>query len=372
MSCSNGDWPRVAGEISALWLSDVLSGQMSGPVEVASLSKTRIGTGQMGECWRVEMKFDSPEASTGSCRERPNSVVVKLAATDPASRAAGKIQGCYAKEVGFYRDIQTRVEVRTPHCYFAAIAEDETNHVLVLEDVSPARQGDQLKGCSVDQASLGLEQLALFQGPLWRNPELLEIDWLRASKPEERQQVIALFCGLHTQFLQRYKEQLTPEVEQVVGWLGSNLPELPDGEDSMCLTHSDFRSDNLLFGDGVLAPKITVVDWQTLRLGPGPRDAAYFLGGSLSVEHRRKHERSLLESVYYKTLLNLGVEGLSFEECWVEYRRGALAGVMMVVLGSMMVAETDRGNEMFLTMARRHCQHALDVDAMQAARSPPG
>jgi hypothetical protein len=35
----------------------------------------------------------------------------------------------------------------------------------------------------------------------------------------------------------------------------------------------------------------------------------------------------------------------------------------MAVAASMMVARTDRGDRMFLTMARRHARHALDLDA---------
>ena len=33
----------------------------------------------------------------------------------------------------------------------------------------------------------------------------------------------------------------------------------------------------------------------------------------------------------------------------------------MTVIASMIVEETARGNEMFITMARRHARHALDL-----------
>jgi hypothetical protein len=35
----------------------------------------------------------------------------------------------------------------------------------------------------------------------------------------------------------------------------------------------------------------------------------------------------------------------------------------MAVAASMLVERTARGDEMFLTMARRHARHALDLDA---------
>ncbi len=35
----------------------------------------------------------------------------------------------------------------------------------------------------------------------------------------------------------------------------------------------------------------------------------------------------------------------------------------MAVIASMMVVRTERGDEMFLTMARRHARHAIDMKA---------
>ena len=49
-------------------------------------------------------------------------------------------------------------------------------------------------------------------------------------------------------------------------------------------------------------------------------DASYFLGAGLGVADRRAHERELVRG-YYECLLELGVEGFAWEDCWEEYRR---------------------------------------------------
>ncbi len=48
--------------------------------------------------------------------------------------------------------------------------------------------------------------------------------------------------------------------------------------------------------------------------------------------------------------------------CWLQYRQHSLAGLAMAIGAAVMVGQTDRGDEMFLTMARRHAAHALDLE----------
>ncbi len=64
---------------------------------VADFSVERIGTGQMSECYRARLTY----ADAGG----PDSVVLKVAATDPISRQTGSSLGLYEGEVGFYTDI---------------------------------------------------------------------------------------------------------------------------------------------------------------------------------------------------------------------------------------------------------------------------
>ena len=59
--------------------------------------------------------------------------------------------------------------------------------------------------------------------------------------------------------------------------------------------HGDFRPDNFLFGTTPDAVPLAVVDWQTLSLGLGAADVAYFLGGAFAPDRRRDIERDLLE-----------------------------------------------------------------------------
>ena len=126
------------------------------------------------------------------------------------------------------------------------------------------------------------------------------------------------------------------------------------------VTHGDLRLDNLLIGEG--ADDLWVVDWQTTVLGNGVSDAAYFVGGNLLADDRRAHEESLVRG-YFDALLERGVRGLDWDECWRLYRHGAWHGVYLTVAASMLVEQTERGDRMFTTDLERHVRHAIDLEA---------
>jgi hypothetical protein len=98
-------------------------------------------------------------------------------------------------------------------------------------------------------------------------------------------------------------------------------------------------------------------------------DASYLLGNSLPLEDRRDHEEALVR-LYYDELVAQGVASLSWEQCWEGYRRQTFAGIGMVVVATMMVERTERGDEMFMTWLGRNAQQILDLDAMSLLPEP--
>jgi aminoglycoside phosphotransferase (APT) family kinase protein len=127
------------------------------------------------------------------------------------------------------------------------------------------------------------------------------------------------------------------------------------------VVHADFRLDNMLFTPGDPAP--VVVDYQTVNWGCGAYDLAYFVGGSLEPEVRRASVDDLLAG-YHEALGDHGVTGYAPDQLRADYRRECFGGLMMAVGASMMVKQTARGDEMFITNTRRHAQQAIDLDAL--------
>jgi hypothetical protein len=186
---------------------------------------------------------------------------------------------------------------------------------------------------------------------------------LHRNTPDSLDLGAQLLASLFPGFLERYASRLGPDNVRITERLLSGLvPWMRDREPPFVVQHGDYRLDNMLFRTADASDPLAVVDWQTVVWGPPLADASYFLGAGLVPEDRRQHERALLR-LYYDALRARGVEGLSWERCWSDYRRYAFSGFLMAVAASMLVVQTERGDEMFLTMARRHGTQILDLEA---------
>lgn len=335
------------------WLTTALtaSGSLSG-ARVLSADVRSLGTGQMCDSVRIGLTYDDPSAG-------PASLVAKLPAADEGSRATAIMFRSYEKEVRFYQELAGRLAVRTPRVLHADIDVPTASFVLLLEDLAPAQPGDQLLGCDAEVAAAAVAELVNLHAPLWGDPSLLQLDWLHGD-PETRGSLLQdLMPTLWAGFQDRYAASLLPHVKQAGDLYFGRLDTGNAGDRPFTVTHTDYRLDNLLISpDGV----VTVVDWQTCGTGVGPSDVAYFLGAGLLPEVRREVEERIVRD-YHDGLVAGGVTGYDWADCWLDYRRGTWAGLSMAVLASMSVKRTDRGDQMFLTMADRHARHALDLDA---------
>lgn len=334
------------------------AGLLTEAVAVSDVRVSPIGTGQMADSLRLSFTY-----GVGS-EPGPPSVVVKLPSSDERSRITGRIMRAYEVEVGFYTDIAPTIEIRTPACFLAAIDLDTHDFVLLLEDLAPAVQGDQLDGCDIDLVTRVLDQAAALHAPRWNDPSLGDVEWLARSSPESAAATAAIVGSLYPGFLERYGDSLAPEIiaglDRAVERIGDWWQGLPGAR---TILHGDFRLDNLLLGDG--PGDIWTVDWQTVVLGNGIADAAYFVGGNLPADVRRSHEDDLVRH-YHQALIDRGVSDLSWDECWARYRHGAWHGVYLCIAASMLVEQTERGDRMFINNTEHHVQHALDLDAFDA------
>jgi hypothetical protein len=322
---------------------------------VSSLHGTRIGTGQIGQCIRYELDFE------GDPGDAPRTLVGKFPSDDPTSRQTGVMLKNYLKEVSFYRQLRSQLGIRTPRCYYAEIEGDGPSHLLLLEDLAPATQGDQLAGCSVEIARAAIQELVGLHAPTWCDESLKELEWLGSSNELTLQIGRALYQSQLPAFMDRFRERLEPdEVSIIERVAASKGPPFELLGDVYAVVHVDYRLDNLLIDESTSPPSLAAVDWQSLTLGNPLSDVAYFLGAGLIPETRRGVEREIVMD-YHRSLVEAGVGGYNADRCWNDYRRGVFAGFAVTVVAAPLVQQTERGDEMFTAMARRHARHALDL-----------
>jgi len=326
---------------------------------VARVEHQRVGTGQVGASFRCRLDFAGPVPAGV-----PATVVAKLPSLEEQSRLTGVTLRNYEREVCFYRELQPTVDVQVPRCFHADWDPVGGGFVLVLEDLAPAVQGDQVAGCSVDHARLALDQLAALHAPRWGDPALDGMEWLSRRTPEDAANLQGLYRMVWPGFADRYRHRLAADELALAEQLAEHLPAWIDRRvGPLTVTHGDYRLDNMMFGTREGGYPLAVVDWQTPGQGPAAADLSYFLGAGLLVPDRRAHERELVAH-YHAELARRGVTGWSLEQCWEDYRLYAFAGVVMAVVASMIVSQTERGDDMFTAMAERHLRHAMDLDAL--------
>jgi hypothetical protein len=140
---------------------------------LTSLPPIPAGQGQVADCFRCRLYFDRVEPRA------PGSVIVKLPARDPTSRESGVAHALYEREVRFYQQLAGVVGITTPRCRYAEIDAGSGMFALVLDDLAPAREADQLSGLSPDDASTALGQLAGLHAARWGDPRDFGLGWLQ-------------------------------------------------------------------------------------------------------------------------------------------------------------------------------------------------
>ena len=351
---------RRPAAVDSAWLTAVLQNAGVDAV-VKSFEAKNVGTGQIGESVRFRLAYER------DAEDAPRSLVGKFPSPDDTSRGTGVMLGNYLREVRFYQQLAPRALVQTPRCWFTDTDPTGGEFVLMMEDLAPAEQGDQLKGVTLEQARLVVEQAARLHASFWGDEGLDELSWVQGSKAAPPSAVTPeLVTGLWQGFRARYAERLKPhwvEVgEAIVGRWGTfgDAAEAP-----RTLAHHDFRPDNMMFGTPAGGHPVTVLDWQSFTYAAGATDVAYFLAGALRPEVRRAHEPEFLRQ-YLAELTRLGVAGYSMDDLRRDYGRGGFQLFLTAFFASMVVIQTPRGDDMFMQMLGSAADHIVDHDALRS------
>lgn len=382
--------PQSFEELSPAWLTGTL--RAAGLLERASVTAVDVeiigaGEGFVGEIGRLRLTFDAPEACA------PGSLIVKLPTGNRTNRGMAQMGAAYEREIRFYQELAEEVPIRTPRLYHAdcdatpGAAYGERiarvldglpywllgpvidffvwlgrlpwqRSILLLEDMAPARVGDQVNGCSLDQTRTILRSIAAAHAPYWDSPRLRELWWLgaldvlarsfklllRRSRSSYDERYRSLFGGLY-EWLDQHSVELTKQLVM----------------SPATLIHGDFRLDNLFLTESDPA-EVAAIDWQVASRGPGVWDVAYFLCGTLARDVSSQTELELLR-VYHDELLAHGVCGYDFDRCLLDYRRCLLILVGRLVAGAESLEfEHERGHVLIDTWLARLAARVRDLD----------
>ena len=345
--------PTLA-EMTPEWLTQRLR-ENGYDVTVAAVKTGPIGTGQVGATYRLSLTY------AGLANGAPPTLVAKLPSNDCLSKVTGKSHMTYIRESRFYQLFAGKRAMAVPDHLFIAFDDDSHDFALLMHDLPRHVQGNQLLVPTRSEAELAMDAAASIHAGWWDDPVLDTFDWLSGTRAVPPQiDAEAIYTAFWPAFCDRYGDRVTDPMKKVGEAYCGNIQRWLDSRDGpRCLTHNDFRPDNMLYCSDDAEKPIIIVDWQTVGVGAGAGDIAYYLGTAMDPATRKIEERGLLAR-YRDGLGKFGVPASDLAGQWDAYRAASFAGMMMGVTASMVVVQTDRGDSMFLAMAERSAHMVLD------------
>lgn len=343
--------PEHPKDMSLDWLCEKLGGSKGA---LKGFDYAPIGTGQVGDSYRLTLTWDPHQENL------PSSIVVKCPAQDTKSRETGRMLHNYEVEVRWYQEFARTAKIRTPNCFFVDMGKDTSNFALLMEDVAPAQQGNQLAGATADDVKLVIDELAHLHAFRWNDPHLVNIDWLNFNKAN-REMVGGLVPQLYPEWRLRYADRISTDILEMGDAFIARYERYGlDQATPIAVVHGDCRLDNVLFSDA--QGRAIIVDWQTINAGSPMGDISYLLGTSFNDSSLRAAHEEALIAHYIERLAEYGI--VDYSQAYRDYRYHAFSGFLMAVIASMLVERTPRGDEMFAVMAERSGAQALALDSL--------
>ena len=357
--------PNGITDLTADWLNEALheNGFLTGDRNILSIEVTpmAVGEGFQSDMARIIPKYNREDPAL------PVSMVAKLPTSYEPANFVAMLFNTYEREIRFYQEVAPRSPIRTPRMIFGKFDGEAKRYVLILEDCGCYAQVDQLSGLTEEQLGQVIDKIADFHARWWNSPDLASIPWMPGPRSAAAYALVDFYkgCWDTAVTVPEFLAALPPGGKEAGLKIYENFLWMMETaqDDHLTITHFDFRGDNLFFDESDENDPVIVFDWQATSVYRGPLDVGYLMGGSISLELRRRVEKKMLQR-YYQRLLEKGVKDYSFEDCLYDYLGGLLVYAYIPVLAySRLDMSSDRGKELARILTERHFSAIVDHDA---------
>jgi hypothetical protein len=262
---------------------------------------------------RLRLSYDGEAAAA------PQTLILKTSLPERANLNAGR------DEVAFYTGIATEMALPpVPRCFEAVCGEVENSWHLLLEDLTDSHFV--LTHWPMPPTRPQSEQIiaarARFHAAWWDDPRLGASigSWLKPHDPQ-----IQRFAEEFARFADRVGDRLPAERRATYERLieeGHRLNERYHSHRNMTVLQGDSHVWNVFLPrDG--SEDVRLFDWPAWRVDVATGDLAYMMALHWFPDHRRRHERHLLDH-YHAELLAAGVTGYDRRALQDDYRLSVL------------------------------------------------
>jgi len=355
-------FPIQPEQLSAEWFTTVLrdAGAIEAKDEVDSFDVSFIGDGigLLGMVVRVDLAYAGQVGPSAL-----KSVVLNFSHPVAENRAIAANLNMYEREVRFFNEIASEVDVPKPGCYFAGMDYDSGSNVVVLEDLHQYRAGDQVAGVTIDEAKMVIDAIVPLHARYWGDTESEMLAWMMRIDTTYIDPFIPSVEGTWENCLAQFGHCITDDVRAEIPRYVASLRDLHMmmGDRTQTLVHGDVRMDNAMFGDGGpgLHP-VSLLDWQAIMVSNPLQDIAWMLSTCIKTDLRRAHEDELL-AYYHQSLVDAGVTDYTLDQCIDDYEVAVLYLLSYpIIIGGAFDPANERGRELAEECLRRASQTVTD------------
>ncbi|KAI1015308.1 hypothetical protein LB504_011102 [Fusarium proliferatum] len=324
---SNEALPLTVNELTKHWFTKILDKR----VQDIEVIKTVHGTASK---ILIELTLEN------GADNRASNICVKGGFNPDIREYLPFLYAIYRLEAEFYYYLAPRLKIPLPPVLYAGTDTINGQGIVVMADLKAQGYafGNPLETWPVERARLSIEQLATLHASTWGDTGLLAPEeWDKRFAPDARPPV--------PRFMED-RERMTATFEAL--WESDSKMK--------CLIHGDAHIGNTFISP---AGEPGFLDWQVIHSASALHDVAYFIGGSLSIQDRRAHEKDLLQS-YLSALKHAGGPQLEIEDVWEEYRRQTFHGFAWALAGPLM-----QSREIVDAMVERHCAAIVDHKSIE-------
>lgn len=356
--------PARLSEVTPAWLNEVLrsSGHIGRGDVITGWEATPIGVGVglLSDIAKLDLEYAAGSGPLAA-------LIAKFAVSNEQNRTVAQGLQTYEREVRFYQDLAADVGGCCPLSFYSHVEPSTGDMVLLLEDLSDYRPGDQTNGCSLAEAELAIGAAARLHAATWHAECREDLAWWpRIEGPLYMGAIGGAVVGVFDHTMEAFAPFVCQEVADAGERYKAAIPELHRrmAEGPKALIHGDFRLDNFMFGVAEGQRPFVMLDMQAPIVTKSIHDVAYLLTQSMDTDLRRAHERRLVNE-YHAALVGLGVDDYTAEQCWQDYRTAALHCLeYAVVIAGTLEPGNARGRAFVEACLGRSCQAIVDLDLL--------
>ncbi len=354
--------PPMPDGLTPEWMNGLLHEHdvLDENAQVTGVRRSQVGegVGMMSELSRLHLSY------TGDTQGAPASLIAKYPSQNPTNRAVAMSFNLYEREVRYFAELDPLTSAVCPEIVESRL--DGDNFIILMQDMSDYRTGDQIVGATLDETEIALDEAAKLHAAFWGKVD--GIDWIPAiAGSYHADNMLAGTQAGWPVMVATFGDFLPPNVAAMGERFHANLADLQARMNTppVTLVHGDFRMENFLYGVQPDHHPMALLDWQGPLKGSGLVDVALLLAQSTQTEVRRKHERDLLRR-YLDRLAALDVTAWSPDEVWEAYRYTVLYNWCYVaVVAGTLDPSNERG---FAWMSQMVARQAAATDDLELER----